>query len=141
MHLSLCHPCKHKDYSSHAMMGMDLRHHKDGKTSNSKILPTLQAPLSKGSAALPELTDSLLARSGVTLHSFRGVCSMTVTHSNIQAILRSSTTLDIMQEDRSDLPKESAAELGAEPRATMLPGSTQLHREQQVNVIPPTDMP
>ncbi|KAF4790184.1 hypothetical protein TURU_143130 [Turdus rufiventris] len=48
---------------------------------------------------------------------------MTVTHSNIQGVLRSSTTLDIVQEDRSDLPKESAAQLGAEPSATMLPAS------------------
>lgn len=100
--------------------------------------PPSQLPLSKGSTALPELIDYLLARSRVTLHSFRRVCAMTVTHSKIQAVLRSSITPDRVQEERSDLPKDSAAQLGAEPRATMLPVSTQLHRQQQVNVLPRT---
>lgn len=62
---------------------------------------------------------------------------MTVTHSNIQAVLRSSTTLDIVQEDRSDLPKESAAQLGAEPSATMLPGKSSHRHVLSKHLEPP----
>lgn len=104
-----------------------------------KATPAEYSPLSKLSlarvnAAVPELTDGLLARFRITSYSFRGTPNITAWHwiiATLQVALRSSTTLDIMQEDRSYLPKESAAELGDEPSTSMLPVSTQLHREQQ----------
>lgn len=40
MHLSLCHPYKHKkDYPSYAAMGMNLRHYEEGNTQQQQDPP------------------------------------------------------------------------------------------------------